>query len=113
MSDDIVQRGLETFRQAAIDRDRLQGEVDHLTRACGLYQADTDRLNLVVVQLSAERDMYQCRCAVLGNELSIIKHMIVDAERKARADSFGRPEMAPIDDDAALAQISYTRRRQN
>lgn len=108
---DPIEDAIRQVHATREHRDRLQDEVDRLNRALELQRAETDRLSVSLTQVSAERDMYQCRCAVLGNEMTLIKNMVIDAERKARADSLGRPELTPLDDETALAQISYAPRR--
>lgn len=85
-----VERVLAHFHETHADRDRLAQENLALKQSLSVQEAENDRLQSENTRLSAERDQYQVRVAVLVNELGTIRNLIIDAEKKARDQSFGR-----------------------
>lgn len=85
-----IERVLSHFHETSSDRDRLAAENIAMKQSLSVQEAENDRLQSENTRLSAERDQYQIRVAVLVNELGTIRNLISDAESKARDVSFGR-----------------------
>lgn len=109
MIDDLeVQRVVETFRNSERERERLQGEVDRLERALELQRMEAERLGAALAGALAEKDWYMVAHATLSNELTIVRNLIEDAQKRAVDAGFTR---LPASDDDALRRIAYSGNR--
>jgi chorismate mutase len=92
---DPVEDAIRQFHATSAHRDQLQSQLDESGKVIGLQQAEIDRLNLTITQLSTERDHYMVQCATLKNDLGNVQTIISETVKKARDVSFGRIAREP------------------